>query len=215
MSDSTIEKLLFLLLGWSLGLLAPIIVDGIKRKRENRLGRVAIQSELNEFAGRIAIAAYGAKAQAGLVDRTFLEWLKAVLEINSKNPKSLHFASKIGDQLSLTDEQLHTVFQRMVASNGKGTLLTHITVPLLDARVAAMWSFDTKVQRQLLDIRQNIEFLNDIVNRSRKYFDMTFTDLTEKNFKSVEENLEQTYVQYADRAIGIVDQIRLLQFTRK
>ena len=70
-----------------------------------------------------------------------------------------------------------------------------------------MWSFDTAVQRQLLDLRANMELLNDIVDRARKYFDMTFTKLEGDNYSVVFCNVEQCYSLYAERAKRIVDRV--------
>jgi hypothetical protein len=55
MSDF-LDKLVILFIGWLLGLLGPAIVDGIRRKRENKLGRTAILSELREVGSVLAIA---------------------------------------------------------------------------------------------------------------------------------------------------------------
>ena len=74
------EKIALLFVGWLLGLLGPIIVESIKRKREDTLGRVAILSELKDLATTLALAAYGVHLRQGTFDRTFLEWLKADLE---------------------------------------------------------------------------------------------------------------------------------------
>ena len=87
--------------------------------------------------------------------------------------------------------------------------------PLLDARVSALWSFHTSCQRQLLEIRRNVAILDDVVDRSRKYFDMTFTKLEGNNYQLVTENLTQTYELYAERAMTIVDQIKSLRVGRE
>jgi hypothetical protein len=214
MSDPTIEKLVFLALGWCLGLLGPIIVDAIKKQRENALGRVAILTELNELASILSIAAYGARMRNGIADRQFLTWLKLTLEHCATTPKIKEFIPRLSAQLSWTDEQLIAGAQLMSAEEGKGTMLQHYPVPLLDARVSAMWSFDTAFQRQLLEIRRNVAMLDDIVDRSRKYFDMTFTKLEGNNYHLVTENLTQTYELYAARAMTIVDQIISLKIAR-
>jgi len=211
MSDSTADKLSFLVLGWLLGLLGPITVDSVKRRRENILGRAAILTELTELAGILATAAYGARMRLGTVDRVFLEWLKASLELCATTPKLQAFVPRLRTQLSWTDEQLLTVAQHMASEDGKGTMLQHYPVPLLDARVSALWSFDTSFQRQLLEIRRNIAILDDVVDRSRKYFDMTFTKLEGNNYELVAGNLTQSYELYAERAMSIVDQIKTLR----
>ena len=215
MSDPTVDKLSFLALGWLLGLLGPVIVDGIKRRRENVLGRAAILSELTELAGVLATASYGARMRLGTVDRKFLEWLKTTLEQYATTPKLQEFIPRLRTQLSWTDDQLHAVAQHMSADDGKGTMLQHYPVPLLDARVSALWSFETSFQRQLLEIRRNVAILDDVVERSRKYFDMTFTKLEGNNYELIAGNLTQTYELYAERAMVIVDQIKSLRVSRQ
>ncbi|MET0334921.1 MAG: hypothetical protein ABW190_11665 [Rhizobacter sp.] len=211
MSDDALEKLAFVVLGWLLGMLGPILVEIVKRKRESALGRTATLSELNELAGTLAIAAYGARIRLGTNDRPFLEWLKQFLEGHALVPKLQAFIPKVHIQLSWTDDELAKVAKHMSADNGKGTMLQHYPVPLLDARVSALWTFDTAFQRQLLEIRRNVALLDDVVDRSRKYFDLTFTKLEEDNYRLVTENLTQTYELYAERAIVIVNQIVALK----
>lgn len=211
MSDAVIEKLAFVVLGWLLGLLGPVIVDAIWRRRENALGRASILTELTELAGILATAAYGVRMHLGTADRVFLEWLKDTLEQHAATPKLQEFIPRLRMQLSWTDDQLRAVAEHMSAKEGTGTMLQHYPVPPLDARVSALWSFETSLQRQLLEIRRNVAMLDDIVDRSRKYFDMTFTKLEEENHLAVSENLTQTYVMYAERAISIVEQIKSLR----
>ena len=215
MSDTTIDKLAFLALGWLLGLLGPVIVDGIKRRRENTLGRAAILTELTELTGILSTAAYGARMRLGTADRKFLEWLKITLEQNATTPELQEFIPRLRTQLSWTDDQLSAVAQHMSADEGKRTMLQHYPVPLLDSRVSALWSFDTSFQRQLLEIRRNVAILDDVVDRSRKYFDMTFTKLEGHNYQLVTENLTQTYELYAERAMTVVDQIKSLRVGRE
>ena len=215
MTDDTIEKLAFLLLGWLLGLLGPVIVESIKRKRENAMGRAAILNELHELVGVLSIAAYGARMRHGSADRRFLEWLKGTLEQYATTTKLQEFIPRIRHWLSLTDDQLHQVARHTSASDGKRAMLQHYPVPLIDARVSAIWSFDTSFQRQLLAIRRNMAILDDVVDRSRTYFDMTFTKLEDGNYALIDGNLTQTYEVYAERAEIIVDLIRGLTIARE
>ena len=215
MTDPTIEKLTFLALGWLLGLLGPVIADAIKRKRENILGRAAILTELTELAGILAVAAYGVHMRLGTADRKFLEWLEDTLEQYAITPKLQGFIPRIRTHLSRTDDELHTLAKHTSADDGTGVMLQHYPVPLLDARVSAIWSFDTSFQRQLLEIRRNVAIIDDVVDRSHKYFDMTFTTLEGKNHDLVAGNLTQTYALYAQRAMAIVDQIKSLKATRE
>ncbi len=211
MTEDTLEKIFLVFLGWLLGLLAPAIVDSIKRKRENKLGRAAILSELSELACTLSAAAYGVRMGLGTADRHFLEWFKVYLEHNAVTPELQRFIPNLRAQLSWPDAVLEAAVRHAADKKGSGTMLQHYSVPLLDARVSALWSFDTSFQRQLLEIRRKIEILDDVVDRSRKYFDMTFTKLEDDNYRLVIENLDQTYALYAEQAMRIVDLVRGLK----
>ena len=210
MPDDLFEKIALLFVGWLLGLLGPIIVESIKRKREDTLGRVAILSELKDLATTLALAAYGVHLRQGTFDRVFLEWLKADLEQHAITPEIQAFIPRLRQQLALGDLELNKLALHLSTDDGKGTILQHYPVPLLDARVSALWSFETNLQRQLLEVRQNVALLDDLVERSRKYLDMTFTKLEGENYRLVQENLEQAcaiYAQRAQRTVGIIRRI--------
>ena len=202
------EKIAFLALGWLLGLLAPVIVDAIKRGRENALGRDAILSELREVGGVLAIAAYGARMHRGKVDRAFLQWLSTDLERHAVSEHLCAMIPSLRQQLLLSDQNIANGAKYFAGKDGVSSVLQRYPVPLLDARVAALWTFDTSFQRRLLVVRQKMHFLDDIVERFRRYHDMTFGPLDSNNYARVVENIDQAYDLYAERAIRTVNLIR-------
>jgi hypothetical protein len=210
MHEDTLEKLAFVALGWLLGLLGPIIVDAIKRRRENALGREALLSELREVGCLLATAAYGVHRHRGTIDRAFLEWLKVDLERHAVSEQFQAFVPNIRKQLAWSDEEISRVATHMATDKGVGTVLQRYPVPLLDARVSALWTFDTSFQRGLLSIRQNMHFLDDLVDRTRKLHDMTFTKLEGDNHERIVENIDQACDLYAQRAVRTVNLIREL-----
>ena len=202
-----LEKIALLFVGWLLGLLGPIVVDGIRQRRENTLGRAAILTELNELAAILSLAAYSVKIDLGTVDRAFLEWIKTDFELHAKTPEMQKHIPHFRTQLSWTDEDRERLTEHLVNKEGKGTVLQHYPVPLLDARVSAMQSFSTAFQRQLLQIRRNVALLDDLVDRARNYHDMTFK-IEGKNHRLVVENQNQACAEYANRAKTVVDLVR-------
>lgn len=210
MAEDSFEKLAFLALGWLLGLLSPIIVDAIKRRRENAQGRDALLSELREVGCLLAAAAYGVHMHRGTVDRAFLEWIKTDFERHAVSEQFQAFIPNVRQQLAWDDEILSKGAKLLAGKQGVGTELQKYPVPLLDARVSALWTFDTSFQRGLLSIRQNMHFLDDLVDRARKYHDMTFTKLEGENYERVIDNINQAYDLYAQRAIRTVKLIREL-----
>lgn len=198
------ENLLILLLGWLMGLLSPAIVDAIKRGRENKLGRQAILGELQELSFTLAIAALGVRHDQRTADREYLEKLKAHLERHGTSDDSPTFISSLRTQLSWSDEAFEQARNYWALKEGRSTVLQHYPVPLLDARVSALWSFDTSFQRDLLNLRKEINFLDDLVDRARKYDDLTFAEINEGNHQRAVENQFEACTQYAVRAERIV-----------
>lgn len=205
--DAFLEKLIILVLGWLLGLLGPAIVDSIRRGRENKLGRKAILSELHEVGGVFAVATFAIKSKQGTVDRAHLEWLKTYLQNGERTVVYTEWVDQLEIQLTWSDEEITQYFKFMKQSDEKGTLLQKYPVPLLDSRVAALWSFDTSFQRRLLEIRQMMHRLDSLVDRSYKLHDMSFSKLDETNHALLSENLKSTVEFYAESAKQVVDKI--------
>lgn len=209
MADS-IEKLLLLLLGWLLGLLAPVIADSIKRAKENRLGQAAIKAELRDASHKIALAAHLIYMRKGVIDRDHLSWMEHHLNEYKSLLDTDSVLKSIKLQQSWPDDTLKAYALSTEQRAGKGLTLQKYAVPLLDSRVAAMWSFSNELQRHLLQIRTEIDLLNALVDRAERFTDKTFTKLENGNYDLVIGNIEQCYDQYFDRAKSIVERVEKL-----
>ncbi|KQY54399.1 hypothetical protein [Lysobacter sp. Root494] len=203
------QAILLLIIGWLFGLLSPAIVDAIKLRRENIRGRAAIKAELEQLCEILVFAAFKARKAAGSLDHPFLEWLRSNLKRDkSSAAASLRAAVEAG--LSTTPEDLAKVADFMATPPDKVTVLQHYPAPLLDARVAALWSFETDYQRQLLEIHKDLMLLSDIVRQSREFFQLTFS-VSAANHDLLAGNLRQSYENYAERAKIVVDHVRRLK----
>src|SRR5215510_2779259 len=104
-----LEKIILLILGWLIGLLSPIIVDVIRKRREAKELTVALYSELHELQYRLVNAVGLIEMRYGRPNREFFEWIKSIVKeyrgINS--PENL--LKIIEDQSSFTDQQLSDV----------------------------------------------------------------------------------------------------------
>jgi hypothetical protein len=213
LSQEAIEKLALLAVGWVFGLLGPAIADQIKRWRENSLGRKAIVGELRELGCLLSIAIYGVHLQHGSIDRDFVNWIKADLEDHATGDQVKSLIPMLQQMLTCSEEDFTAVARHAALKQGKGTVLQKYPALLLDARVSALWSFETSFQRSLLSIRQHINILDDLVDRTRKYHDMTFSKLEDGNYCLIVGNLEQACIIYVEHAKRTVTMIR--QFTRR
>ena len=213
MTDDTIEKLAIVAFGWLLGLLGPAVVDAIKRRRENKLGKAAIRAELQDVAHKIAMAVHYVHTTKATVDRPQLEWVKRHLERHAPviDTAESEFLKSVNRQLAMSDEELRAYVLATGSKGRKVVVLQKHSVPLLDSRVAAMWAFDNPAQRLLLEIRSRLAGLDDIVGRSRTFLDMSFGTLSTENRPLVEENYNQCIDVYVERGTRIVDQVAELK----
>jgi len=205
--NDLLEKLAILVIGWLLGLLGPAIADAIRRKRENKLGRKAILSELHEVGGVLAVAVFAVKSKQGTVDRAHLQWLTTSLEKGARATSYTDWIGQLKIQLGWSDEEIARNFATLKMHDGRGALLQKYPVPLLDSRVSALWSFDTSFQRRLLEIRQIMHRLDGLVDRTYKLHDMSFSNLDATNRALLNENMSDTTALYAKTAQQVVDKI--------
>ena len=70
---------LFILLGWLLGLLSPTIVSSIKDKRDNEKFFESVKLELSDLQFRISVAGLTLGQKYGEIDRDYLEKTRQVL----------------------------------------------------------------------------------------------------------------------------------------
>jgi hypothetical protein len=206
-----LEKLIILAVGWLLGLLAPVIVEKVKAEREAGAVTAAIKNELNEVAYRMVLAAYNTLMHLGMVDRDFLKWLQDSITLYQGMEPKENIVKSIEVKLSLTPEQLAAITASEAAQGVRSLVLVKFAVPFVDARVSAFHSLAGTVQLQLLSVRADVRLLDDLVDQSRTYFNLTFGKLEEANYATVVENLRGVYMQYAKRCRIAADRIHRLQ----
>ena len=149
--DPTSEKLLFTVLGFALGLVGPLIVDHIKRKRENEEAREALRVELMELRYRLATVAHSMHMRAGTVTREHLLWLRPILvSYTGLNPVD-NFIKLIDQNLQLSDEQLVAASEAYKSPPEKVAALKKYAAPLLDSKFALL-SSQTRLQNQLSEV---------------------------------------------------------------
>ena len=98
-----------LFIGWLFGLLSPVIVDEIRRRRSSKKAKSAIFTELTEIRLKLAFTAYTLAKSFGNWDREFLEWFSSITEIYSGSYEDLKTPNHIKDLLALSDDELEDI----------------------------------------------------------------------------------------------------------
>lgn len=210
MESSLFQTFSLLFVGWLLGLIGPIVTDAIKRRRENATGRRAILAELHDTAFKVLTAAYAVDLYRGsLTHKSLKNYLELAAAFN-KTSDLLRFTEILERMHGYSEEQLASFTRAAKSEPGRGAVLQKYAIPLLDSRVSALWTFETAFTRELLDIRVGLDLLNDIVDRSRKYADLTFQELSQFNRLAANKNIDESYELYGERALRIVKQVSAL-----
>ena len=158
----------------------------------------------------LALANYSINDHFGTVDRTYLQWLQGATASYVGSNRTETMQPSIEMQLGLPDAQLAALVQAQKANQGKNIVTRKFVVTLLDARVSSLWYLESRVQILLLDIRSNVNLLNELVDQARYYSGLTFGKLEAENYERVVSNLEGCHRQYAERARIIVGKIEEL-----
>lgn len=206
-----LNSLIILIVGWLLGLLAPVIVDAIKNRREVTKIYVAIRSELNEAAYRMTLASYATSTHLGVANHEFLKWVKDSLFLYQGQEPKESVIKTIEGELLLTPELLASINAASAAKGLEALVLVRFAVPFIDTRISAFHLMPSTLQLQLLSIRADVNLLDDLVNQSKTYFQLTFGKLEDGNHSVVVKNLRGVYDQYIKRCRITADRIHHLE----
>ena len=206
-----VDPVVLLALGWLAGMLSPAVIGAIKEQRESNAVVPAIKSELNEVSYRLVLAAYNVAMHLGTVDRALLEWVRDSLVLYQGTEPKARIAESVVLQLSLPDEQLAAYVAAEGAQGLQALVLVKFAVPFVDARIGAWHSLAPVVRLELQATRADIRLLDDLVDQSRSYFQLTFGKLEEPNYAIVVQNLRGVYMQYKKRCSLAADRMHRLQ----
>ena len=193
-----LEQITIWTLGWLGGVLSPALVEAIKRKHETTAVLSAIKTELNEVGYRLVLASYSIEQHLGTVDRIFLKWVQDSMVVYYGDEPTENIAKYVSAQLSWSDEQLAAYVANEAANGVKVIVVPKFAMPFSDTRVPGWHAIPPNVRLGLLAIHTDIELINDAVDQTRNYFNLTFAKL-ESNHETVLQNLRGAYKQYGRR----------------
>ncbi len=205
-SSDTWEKVLFLFLGWLLGMLSPIVVDAIRRRREVKEVKIALLTELSDLQFRLANTVWITSIRTGQYNRSFLEWYKPIIERNSYLHKLENVLKTIESNLQMSDEELFLAQAKLAASETGGLGLKTHRAPLLDSKIGQLGYLPVSLQSILLEIHSRLFILNEEIEQYRFYFQQTFSSsISDVNHTLIVKNIEGSYNAVRQQARMISD----------
>ena len=159
----------------------------------------------------MVLAAYNVAMHLGTADRDFLKWVQDSLVLYKGDERKDSIVKSIDMKLSFTPEQLAACITSEAAQGFQAMTLVKFALPFVDARVSAFHSMAGTVQLQLLSARADVRLLDDLVDQSRMYFQLTFGEFKGTNYTIVLENVRGVYDHYMKRCRIAADRIHRLQ----
>lgn len=205
------NAVLLVFLGGLIGVLGPVITEGIKTRRRNTTIRKAIITELNEARFRLASVVYIVESRFGTRDRKLLEWVLPSLENYKGANPSARLVELIRKQLELDDNQLAALAQYAKAEPEGALSVKKHRVPYIESRLLDLDAFDEESQALIFDIQAKFELYNEEVEEARYYFRLTYEPgVSEVNHRLASQGVESSYRNLAQMARSIIERINRL-----
>lgn len=204
------KELLFIAFGWLLGLLGAPIVTRIEKHYKREDFKKAIFSELKYLAIRLSSTCYKIQMHLGIRDKATLEWVKKVYEKYEEDcPKGV--LEGINRLLESSDAMLNAATQFFKANESECLGLKAFSVPYTDSILESLSVFNSNFQKNIFDIRDNINILNEETESAMFHYRLTFDPkCMDANKEIIQNNIRSNYNEVQRRCRIIVDKIENL-----
>ena len=202
-------ELLYLLLGWLLGLLGPRVIDSIKDHYSRRALATAIRTEAIGLQYRVAITSFLLAQEYGDMSKDYLTWLKPKL-INYKSEVTPDPAIILIDTLlTETEKTYNAMVAHMRAIKGKALGLKFFSSSLVDASLESLKDFPSEYQSIIHEFRNELNVLNQEIQTAIEYHRMTFdSSLSKESYAIVSADLEKKYAVIQKMCIRVTDKLQ-------
>ena len=202
-----INDVLLIIFGWLLGLLSPAIIAIIRDKREAKIIKAALISELQEFRYRLMLNVYLIESKYGTLDHAFFEWAQFILIEYEGVNSSESLLKTIGPLLKMSKDEMakFTEMAKQQRKPNSGISLRKNSLYLLETNMGVLAKFDSISRGRLLEIKTRVEFLNEIIEDSRYYYQLSFQNgISSGNYDIANSNMIDSYKFYASRARDVI-----------
>lgn len=199
--------ILGIILGWLLGLLTQPIVTQIERVYKRKDFRFAIVSELKNLVVRLAANFYKIGVHLGTLDKQSVRWVMEMYQKYSVDHKQQMFlAAK--QLLEMDDQEFQSALSARKAADNISLSLKTFPLLFIDCSFDIVSVFDSEFQRKILEIKAQIDMLNQQILESRDYFYLTFNpESLSANQQILRENIKNLHGYIQDKCKQIAGMI--------
>ncbi|KZZ77956.1 hypothetical protein A3767_19080 [Oleiphilus sp. HI0133] len=198
----------FLLLGWLLGLLSPLIVDYMRKKRMKQDLFLAIKTEAEDLQLRIAVTSFQLAQRHGDFSREYLIWLNSVLKGYSGSESVESIKSLVASLIIAPDEELDATKEHMLPETGSMLSLKTFRACLIENLGAELINYPAEYQRRIHEFKNQLHTMNQEIERAVVSGDRTFdSGLSSENHRLVKQDLELRYASIREMCDRVVDRL--------
>lgn len=201
-------NILYLFLGWMLGLLSPQIAERIKRYYQKDDLRCGIISELKETKVRLVSTVYLLTKKVGTYDKELIEWVKKHLKGYEGSYSTQRILQTLENLSTQSNNQQLKAIQSLYYDEESGLSLKKSYLPFLESKIDLLPVFGEKFRSLIFEIRSQIQILNEEIDNAQFYFRKTFdSSMSSENQEIVRLNITSCYKNIARQAKLIVEKI--------
>ncbi len=202
------EQITFILLGWLLGLLSPVIVEKISSEYNKKQFFKAACTELHDLQYRIVILCFMLGQRYGTIDSEFLQWIKPIIK-NYKGYETNESVIKIVDTLLTCNEaQFNAMIKHMRAEPNVGLGLKTFTASFLESNLSLVSKLPIELQVRIHEFRNHLNTLNQEIIVANDLHKLTFdSSVSDENHKIISSELLSKYVFIQSMCKRVVDKL--------
>jgi len=201
------NNIIYITIGWLLGVLSQIIVSVNAKYRKRQDVKTLLFSELRDIAFRLSAGCYTIQAHFGIENKETLTWLKSK-HIKYGDESSRKTIEAIERMLKYTDEQIQKGAILLKANEGIGLSLKKFAFSSADSIIESLSLFNSEFQRDIIEIKFQINALNQEIENAEYYHRLTFVPSNmETNAEAIKGNIKAIYMRVVDMSKQIVMKI--------
>lgn len=203
--NEVITQIIFILLGWLLGILSPAIVKKISEKGEKDNFKNIIFKDLNDLKKRLAPLPFRVLPKYGKLDQDNFDWIK--------NNSDIDFSEGIKElsKIDIKPEQILEYLNKKGLQENKLSYFKKMHLFATDSHLINLGLLDSHLVEKVLEIRFHIEAFNEDVDNFREHLKMTFLPgITDTNHEIISQELENISLDISKKSIYIVDKINII-----
>jgi len=190
------QQVILIFFGWVLGVFSSIILENQKRKQAKEDYKESLFTELDLVYPRILSTYYAIIDEMGQLNKENLEWMLNL--ISKKNSKSLDtIKDSIITMLKHNDEEIKLLNKK--PHDTHTLFLKKFNLSFLQENISSFSLLDKEFRYNAINIRTNINYLNDSIDKVNFFYKTTFIpDLSKNNHEIACMNIKNYYINIKD-----------------